>query len=81
MEVDPFVDGAHQHGLRTERRIVKSKLPLTVGFGISDRLHSALQLNQHDFDAGGGLAGRPVLYRAVKLSGARRHCKEQRGRE
>ncbi len=68
MKINSVIHGADQHRLRAKVWIVEGELSLRVGLRVGDRLHAALQLNQHYRDAGSGFAGGAILYGAVNCS-------------
>src|SRR5262249_42724327 len=74
MEIYVVVDGAQQHWLRPDAGIFDRELSLTIGLGIRDRLHRALQLQQNQRHAGGWLAGSAILNGSVNGSCMRRVC-------
>ena len=68
VKINAVIHGANQHRLRAEVGIVEGELALRVGLRVPDRLHAALQLNEHYRDAGSGFAGGAIFYGSVNCS-------------
>jgi len=54
MKIHAAIDRAHQHGLLSERWMIKRKLPLRIGLGACNRLHASLKLDEENLHACGG---------------------------
>src|SRR2546428_12827182 len=62
MKIHAAIDRAHQHGLLSERWMIKRKLPLRIGLGACNRLHASLKLDEENLHACGGWARGALLY-------------------
>jgi len=67
--VHTFVDDTDEHGAAAELRIIEVEVALRVGFGVGNRLHAALQLDEDHIGADGELAGGAIFHCAGERAG------------